>query len=146
MLRRVLLVLTSLLPTATPLDAQDSARAPQATGAVERLMQRWAEAWSRDDSAAIVAMAASGVVLHHGRTYRGPEGFREWMRAEMPRTEKLSWEALKSGASGDLAYQLGRWSLTLPGGGTAAGTHAFVWRRQRDGNWKLESASISNDP
>ncbi len=45
------------------------------------------------------------------------------------------------GGSGDTAYEIGKYSLTIQAEGQAAmadsGKYVVVWKRQADGTWKL---------
>lgn len=60
----------------------------------------------------------------------------------------MSAEITAFGSEGVLAYEVGRYSLTLqPDGGEAVhdvGKYVFVWRRQ-DGGWKIAVDAPNSD-
>ena len=55
----------------------------------------------------------------------------------------LKWKPLRAELVGDLGYTWGTWSWTDSGPDgkpkTATGKYMTIWRRQKDGSWKVEA-------
>jgi uncharacterized protein (TIGR02246 family) len=62
----------------------------------------------------------------------------------------LSLKASEVEASGDLAYEIGSFSLQAPAENdttmTAAGNYVVVWKRGADGNWRLHVDTWNDAP
>ena len=87
----------------------------------------------------------------HGNFVTGPAAIRELMRGLLNDTTRaLRWVPDFADVSGDgtIGYTWGRWTMALRGSmGThqaGQGRYLTVWRKQKDGNWKLE-ADIGTD-
>jgi ketosteroid isomerase-like protein len=87
----------------------------------------------------------------------GPFTFtKEEMRKRLEKTfdpaDQLTWKPVKIdiAASGDLAYSLGNWQLKGkdPKGNdvTQTGKYITVWKKQRDGSWKVVADTGTVDP
>jgi ketosteroid isomerase-like protein len=60
----------------------------------------------------------------------------------------IKFKTIKSGSDGDLAFNIGSVSMDQPsGGGTAKvkGKYLDVYRRQRDGSWKIIATMYNTD-
>ena len=62
----------------------------------------------------------------------------------------LTLEAIEVEASGDLAYEIGSFSLQAPAENntmmTATGNYVVVWKRGADGNWRLHVDTWNDAP
>jgi uncharacterized protein (TIGR02246 family) len=62
----------------------------------------------------------------------------------------LTLEASEVEASGDLAYEIGSFSLQAPAENnsmmTAAGNYVVVWKHEADGNWRLHVDTWNDAP
>src|SRR5690242_1268194 len=87
----------------------------------------------------------------------GPFTFtKEEMRTRLQKTfdpaDQLTWKPVKIevAASGDLAYSLGTWQLEGkdPKGNdvTQTGKYITVWKKQKDGSWKVVADTGTVDP
>jgi ketosteroid isomerase-like protein len=87
----------------------------------------------------------------------GPFTFtKEEMRKHLEKTfdpaDQLTWKPVKIevAASGDLAYSLGTWQLKGkdPKGNdvTQTGKYITVWKKQKDGSWKVVADTGTVDP
>jgi uncharacterized protein (TIGR02246 family) len=99
---------------------------------------------NRKDAAALVAgfYAEDAVLLPpNAPMLTGVDAIREfWQTVLDAGVADVTLETTRVGASGDLAYGIGRYTLTAPlaGGGRAedGGKYLVVFRRQADGTWK----------
>ena len=62
----------------------------------------------------------------------------------------LTLEAIEVEASGDLAYEIGSFSMQAPAENnamiTATGNDVVVWKRGADGNWRLHVDTWNDAP
>jgi ketosteroid isomerase-like protein len=62
----------------------------------------------------------------------------------------LTLEAIEVEASGDLAYEIGSFSMQAPAKNntmmTATGNYVVVWKRGADGNWRLHVDTWNDAP
>ena len=124
---------------ALPVLAQTGGEVP------DRLMAQFAEAWSRDDSAAVALMfAEDALFLETDTLYAGRDAIDAFQSPIMAGSEGMEITPLRSGTSGDLAFQVGRWTLAHEGG-PSTGVHTFVFRRDPDGEWRVVSAHVEGD-
>ena len=111
-----------------------------------QLMNRFAIAWSADDSAAVVAMFSDSVALVSRTSMVGVAEVGAWARKQMAGALALKIIPLSARAAGDLAYQVGRWEIGIPDNQIATGVHTFTFRRGKDGVWRIETMFILDDP
>ena len=95
--------------------------------------------------------ADSGVQVTPGHNYVGKAAIRELMSAELGDTAHLlAWHPTSAEASrdGDLGYTIGRWEWGPRSGGAPErrGSYVTIWRRQRDGTWKVVLDVGNSDP
>lgn len=133
---------------APPVPGQEAAAAPD-LDAVRRAMAdvdaRWEDAANRGDAAGVAGLyAGDGVLLPpNADVVRGPDAIRAFVQGYVDAgMTNVDFTALDVGASGDLAYEVGRYTydLATPEGEITAsdrGKYLIVARRQADGSWKL---------
>ena len=115
---------------------------PSGAEVPDRLMRQFAEAWSRDDSAAVAAMFAEDALFIEADTvYAGRDAIDAFQSPQMAGTAEMEIASIRSGTSGDIAFQAGRWVLAHEGG-PSTGVHTFVFRRGSDGEWRVVSAHV----
>jgi uncharacterized protein (TIGR02246 family) len=137
-------VISLILPACTP-----PPPAPPATDvnavrdAVGKIRTDWIAAAERDDAAAVaqfytddaVMMGADGVVA------RGRRGIQDYFAKAFATSGGVQVTPAAFDASGDLAYDSGRYSqdVTPPGGQPmkVSGHYVVVLKRQADGAWKI---------
>lgn len=128
------------------LSVSSFAVAKPAASPADAFMDKFAQAWSQDDAAALVGMLADDVVLvGDPEVISGKEAVADWVKRQLASTSALTVKAVRSGASGDVAYQVGRWTLGIAKGGTSSGNHTFVLKKGHDG-WKIAAMHINDDP
>jgi uncharacterized protein (TIGR02246 family) len=81
----------------------------------------------------------------------GREAIQDFWQAWLDEGLKdLSLEASEVEASGELAYEIGSFSLQVPADNdtmmTATGNYVVVWRRGADGNWRLQVDTWNDAP
>jgi len=126
--------------------AAPSSQAPSSslTEAVRQADMSWSEAAASNDVERMLAFYdENGAFLGTTPPTTGSEPLRElWTRYFNMPGYKLSWkaESVEVSAAGDLAYSYGSWEQTVIRDGeprTTSGTYLAVWKRQRDGSWKV---------
>lgn len=107
------------------------------TPLVDESMMEFAVAWSTDDETAVRGLIADDVVLLGREPLAGADAVMGWARQQMAGSGTLVLWPLHSEQHGDATLQVGRWKL-----GPASGVHTFLWRRQGDGVWRIDSMHI----
>ena len=80
------------------------------------------------------------------------EEMRQHLQKSFDPADQLTWKPVKIdvAASGDLAYSLGTWQLKgkNPAGEdvTQTGKYITVWKKQKDGSWKVVADTGTVDP
>ena len=122
-----------------------------AEASIRRVGQEWAEHWNAGELEKLLAAYAEDAVYmppHHGAVH-GREAIREYLKGPMQHgVANLVYEVTYIKRSGGLAYDVGRYSMTLPQDGGARqdrGKYLTVWKRQADGRWKIVADSFSSD-
>lgn len=122
-----------------------------AEASIRRVGQEWAEHWNAGELEKLLAAYAEDAVYmppHHGAVH-GREAIREYLKGPMQHgVGNLVYEVTYIKRSGGLAYDVGRYSMSVPqDGGTRQdhGKYLTVWKRQPDGRWKIVADSFSSD-
>jgi len=77
---------------------------------------------------------------------------RKRLEKDFDPADQLTWQPVKIDVaqSGDLAYSVGNWQLKGkdPSGNevTRTGKYITVWRKQKDGSWKVVADTGTIDP
>ncbi len=110
---------------------------------IEQLSRQFGEILTSGDMAALAAnYTEDGRVLPPGGpTTQGRPAIQQfWQGVRDSGVEAAELQTLEVGSSGDMAYEIGRGTLTVRGadGGTSRVVvrYVVVWRRQGDG-WKM---------
>lgn len=116
----------------------DLAAVQQAIADVDR---QWEEAANRGDAEAVAALYADDAyfLAPNAELVQGREEIRELLQGLVDMgLANVDFTTVDVGASGDLAYEVGRYSLDLQQPGVSdQGKYVIVARRQADGSWKL---------
>jgi ketosteroid isomerase-like protein len=100
----------------------------------------------------VECFADSGVQVTPGRNVVGRAAIRELMAPSLGDTTRtLTWvpTSAEVSESGDLGYTIGRWERTWrtkDGTRVFRGSYVTVWRKQRDGSWKVALDVGNPDP
>ena len=111
----------------------------------------YAKAFNAGDAAQVAELYGKDAIfmMPEMPAYKGTKGVRGQNQAMIDagwRNFKL--KSIKSGSDGDLAFNIGRVTMDQPaGGGTAraAGKYLDIYRRQKDGSWKIIATSYNPD-
>jgi uncharacterized protein (TIGR02246 family) len=128
-------------PTAPTLPAT-LAEARQAIDAGNR---QWSEGWAKGDPAMVAAIFADdGVQLAgNGKIIKGREQIKERQKTAMQGADpgvKVTVTTLNVWLDGDTAYETGKYKYEYTEKGKPGvdeGRFVTVWKRQKDGSWKL---------
>lgn len=119
--------------------------------AIESANAKFSEAFARGDAKALAAMYTSDAIAFppDSEMIRGNEAIGEfWKVTRDSGVQSAALTTVDVERSGDLAYEVGRVSLTIQVAGkaptTATAKYVVVWKRQADGSWKLHR-DIWND-
>ena len=137
--------------------ASDDAAAPMervATGsvdvsevrqAIERLDAQWEDAANRGDAAAVASLYAEDgrFMVPNADIVEGRANIQAAVQGLVDmKLRNVDLTTVDVGASGDLAYEVGRYSLEVQPPGapqhvTDKGKYVLVLKRQTDGTWKI---------
>ena len=131
--------------------ARKPARGGNAEASIRRVGQEWAEHWNAGELDKLVAAYAEDAVYmppHHAAVH-GREAIREYLKRPMEHgVTNLSYEVTYIKRSGNLAYDVGRYSMSVPQDGGVRqdrGKYLTVWKQQADGRWKIVADAFSSD-
>jgi uncharacterized protein (TIGR02246 family) len=112
--------------------------------AVEAGNATFMDAFNRGDAAAVATFYTDPATLMppNSGMIRGRQGIQDFWQAGIQGGMKdLSLTTVEVQASGNTAYEIGKFSLTAQPKGQdpvmVSGKYVVVWQRQSDGSWKL---------
>lgn len=123
--------------------------AAEAEQAIMGLERAWSRAFGEKDTVWIAEHLSSDVRIMppNAEPLVGRDAVRAWW-GEMARTEglQISWEPTEAhvSASGDMAYDVGTYEMTLPDGSTDSGKYLVVWVKE-GGEWKIAADMFSSN-
>jgi uncharacterized protein (TIGR02246 family) len=116
----------------------------EARTAIEAANAKFSEAFARGDAKALAAMYTSDAIAFppDNEMIRGNEAIGEfWKATRNSGVQSAALTTIDVGTGADVAYEVGKISLTIQPEGkeptTAAAKYVVVWKRQVDGSWKL---------
>ena len=116
----------------------------EAQAAIEAANARFSEAFARGDAKALSAMYTSDAIAFppDSEMIRGNEAIGVfWKATRDSGVRGAALTTIEVGRSGDVAYEVGKVSLTIQPAGkeptTAVAKYVVVWKRQGDGSWKM---------
>lgn len=114
-----------------------------ARAAIEAANAKFSEAFARGDAKALSAMYTSDAIAFppDSEMIRGNEAIGQYWKATRDGgVQSATLTTIDVGRSGDVAYEVGKVSLTIQPAGkeptTALAKYVVVWKRV-DGSWKL---------
>ncbi len=118
---------------------------------ISQIGQQWAKHFNARDLDKLMAAYAPDAVYmppHHAAIH-GRDAIREYLNNPMRHGVcDLAYEVTFVKHSGDLAYDVGRYTMTVPRNGGKRqdrGKYLTVWRRQPDGKWLIVADTWSSD-
>jgi uncharacterized protein (TIGR02246 family) len=116
----------------------------EARAAIEAANAKFSEAFARGDAKALAAMYTPDAIAFppDSEMIRGNEAIGNfWKTTRDSGVQSATLTTVDVGRSGDVAYEVGKVSLTIQPVGkeptTAVAKYVVVWKRQSDGSWKL---------
>lgn len=112
--------------------------------AIEEGSAKWTEAYNRGDAAGMAALYTEDAkaMPPNGEMVNGRQGIQDLLNGAMQMGVKdVKLNTVDVGGSGNTAYAIGNYSLTIQpegqAGMTDSGKYVIIWKRQVDGTWKL---------
>jgi len=112
--------------------------------AIEAANARFTQAFERGDARALAGMYTPDAIVFppDSQMVRGSTAIGQfWKALRDSGATNVSLTTLEVGASGNLAYEVGTATLTMQPEGkertTSVVKYVVVWKRQRNGSWKL---------
>lgn len=126
--------------------------ANNADAIIRRIGAEWAQHWNAKELDRVVAAYADDAVYmppHHAAVH-GRDAIREYLKTPLAHgVTDLTYDVTYIRESGDLAYDVGRYTMTVPektgGRRKDQGKYLVVWKRQPDGDWKIAADCWSSD-
>ena len=147
MLKTATLVMVGIVGLTVPAAADDVRQA------IEQVNAQVMAAFKAGDAATIAShYSETAKMLPPDATeIAGREAIQElWQGWLDDGLKDLTLEAIEVEASGDLAYEIGSFSLQAPAENntmmTATGNYVVVWKRGADGNWRLHVDTWNDAP
>lgn len=130
-----------------------AAAAEDVRQAIEQVNARFVEAFKAGDAATIASLyTESAKMLPPDATeVVGREAIQElWQGAIDDGVKDLTLKAMDVEACGDLAYEVGSFSIQVPAENnamaTAGGNYLVIWKRGPDGRWRLHIDTWNDAP
>jgi uncharacterized protein (TIGR02246 family) len=147
MLKTAILVMIGTVGLTAPAAADDVRQA------IEQVNSQIEAAFKAGDAATIAShyTDTAKMLPPDATEVAGREAIQDFWQAWLDEGLKdLSLEASEVEASGDLAYEIGSFSLQVPAENDtmmpATGNYLVVWRRGADGNWRLQVDTWNDAP
>jgi uncharacterized protein (TIGR02246 family) len=111
----------------------------------------YAKAFNAGDAMQVAALYSKDaiVMMPEMPTYKGTKGVRAHAQAGLDAGwRNIKFKTIKTGSDGDLAFNIGSVSMDQPSGSGVTkvkGKYLDVYRRQRDGSWKIIATMYNRD-
>jgi uncharacterized protein (TIGR02246 family) len=141
----LLLISSNYAQTGTNPKAADSETLANVKVAIDRGNAQWSEGWAKRDADLVASIfAEDGVqLLGSGNFIKGREEIMKRQKAAMLGADpgvKVTVTTLNVWLDGDTAYETGtyKYEYTVKGTpGKDEGRYVTIWKRQKNGSWKL---------
>ena len=147
MLKTATLVMVGIVGLTVPAAADDVRQA------IEQVNAQVMAAFKAGDAAAIAShyTETAKMLPPDATEVAGREAIQDlWQGWLDDGLKDLTLEAIEVEASGDLAYEIGSFSMQAPAENntmiTATGNYVVVWKRGADGNWRLHVDTWNDAP
>jgi uncharacterized protein (TIGR02246 family) len=147
MLKTATLVMAGIVGLTVPAAADDVRQA------IEQVNSQFMAAFKAGDAATIASLYTdtAKVLPPDATEIAGREAIQNmWQSWLDDGLKDLTLEAIEVEASGDLAYEIGSFSLQAPAENdtmmTATGNYVVVWKHGADGNWRLHVDTWNDAP
>jgi len=129
------------------------AAAETAREAIEKGSDAWSAAFNAGDAAAVATLYSENAMLlpPDATQVQGRQAiqdvFQGWVDDGL---KNIKFDLVEVEESGDLAFEVGLFSVDYPGEGgqmaTATGNYLVVWKREADGVWRLYRDTWNDTP
>jgi uncharacterized protein (TIGR02246 family) len=117
----------------------------EARSAIEKGNAQWSEGWAKGDAAMVASIfAEDGVQLSgSGKLIKGRQQIMERQKTAMAGADpgvKVTVTTTNVWLDGDTAYETGKYKYEYTEKGKPGkdeGRYVTIWKRQKDGSWKL---------
>jgi uncharacterized protein (TIGR02246 family) len=147
MLKTAILVMIGMLGLTVPAAADDVRQA------IEQVNSKIMAAFKAGDAATIASQYTDTAKMlpPDATEVAGREAIEDlWQGWLDDGLKDLTLEAIEVEASGDLAYEIGSFSMQAPAENNtmmpATGNYVVVWKRGADGNWRLQVDTWNDAP
>lgn len=139
----ILLVCVALFRVTAAVAAGDAEKA------VRDADEQWSKVASAKDLDKTVSFYANDAVVlppNQGAVMT-QEGIRNLWKGFLESLTDISWKTTRVGTakSGDMAYLIGTYEMTMKDGTKDKGKYCEVWKKQTDGTWKVATDMFSSD-
>jgi uncharacterized protein (TIGR02246 family) len=119
---------------------------------IRRIGEKWARHWNAQELDKLIESYAPDAVYmppHHAAVH-GKQAIHAYLQGPLKHgITDLTYEVTFIRHSGDLAYDVGRYSMSVPQPDGRKrpdrGKYLTVWKRQSDGEWKIVADTWSSD-
>jgi uncharacterized protein (TIGR02246 family) len=126
-------------------DASSSDAMAEARRAIDKGNAQWIAAWAKGDPAMVADIFSEdgSMLAGNGKIIKGRQQILERQKAVMQSVGpgvKVTVETVRVWLDGDTAYETGKYRYQYQEKGKPAtdeGRYVTVWKRQKDGSWKL---------
>ena len=147
MLKSIALAILGVIGLTMPAAAED------VRAMIEQMNARFVEAYKAGDAAAIAGFytETAKMLPPDATEVAGREAIQKlWQSWLDDGLKDLTLESTEVEASGDLAYEIGDFSLQVPAENntmaTATGNYLVVWKRAAEGDWQLHVDTWNDAP
>ena len=124
-----------------------------AAGADEKAVRDADDAWSKvagakDVEKTVSYYAEDAIILPpNGPMVTSKTGIRDLWKGFVDSLADISWNTtrVETSKSGDMAFTVGTYQMTMKDGTKDKGKYCEVWRKQADGKWKVATDMFSSD-
>src|SRR5215510_10823464 len=133
----------AFLPVAIAFAVGDSEKA------VRDADEQWSKVAAAKDLDKTVSFYADGAVVlppnQAAITTKG--GIRNLWKGFLDSLTDINWKTtrVETAKSGDMAYLIGTYEMTMKDGTKDKGKYCEVWKKQADGKWKVSADMFSSD-
>jgi uncharacterized protein (TIGR02246 family) len=139
----ILVVCVALLPVTLALAAGGDETA------VRDADEQWSKvAGAKDLDKTVSFYADDAVVLPPNQAaVTTKDGIRNLWKGFLESLTDISWKTnrVETAKSGDMAYLIGTYEMTMKDGTKDKGKYCEVWKKQADGKWKVSADMFSSD-
>src|SRR5262249_7529650 len=100
---------------------------------------KYVEAVNKQDVPAFLALFTDdATLLYAGKTVKGKKAREEAAKVQVAAVKDPLFKTTEVDVRSDLAYEEGEYTVTARAGGKkTSGTYLVIWKRQKDGAWKI---------